>query len=76
MSDYVSQLETCQRNKTDISSGKIHNSVMKFTKHVKVGEMGDPEELLMHLEDKLEDLENKNCILRDVFYSKLVDVFT
>ena len=76
MSDYVSQLETCQRNKTDISSGKFFNAVMKFTKHMKVGEMGDPEELLMHLEDKLEDLENKNCILRDVFYSKLVDVFT
>ena len=36
--------------------------------------MGDGEELLMHLEDKLEDA-NKNSIIRDIFYSKIAEVY-
>ena len=36
--------------------------------------MGDGEDMLMHLENKLEDV-NKNSFIRDIFYSKLADVY-
>ena len=47
---------------------------MRNPKETQVGKMGDAEELLRHIEDKLE-ISNQKSILRDIFYCKLANIY-
>ena len=52
--EYVEQLEDCHINNKVIDATKLVNAVMRNPKETQVGKMGDAEELLRHIEDKLE----------------------
>ena len=62
------------KNKTKIKPGKFFGSVMKHSKELRVGNIGDAEEFFMHLEDKLED-ENKCSVMREIFYTRVAEVY-
>ena len=74
MKEYIEHLEECQKNNTDIASGKFLNAVMKHTTQMRVDRMSDSEEFFMHLENKLED-EYKNSVLWEIFHTKLAEVY-